>query len=355
VVHHFLVSPKVIFGHSIHECIKKSQCVNQLDLSVNKEQYVPAQGVFSPLFTEESMSEDIAESDVALPAVVPVISAQPGMHGCTSISAMHATSSGGEAAVQKVMNEVSLPHVNKGAEVQSIDGIMMIREEQPVRSPSVTPVGVNKVHSFSLQIDTDIGTNEFSSPNQLFSSKVFEDSPSYDHSMTEVINFGGIANDSMKGIRSSAGLRAQSNSDYTQMERAMMLANKRDQQQSQGTPALSIPSFSAFSDEQIIAKADGLGVSLGVNLEERLHAARLIKDIEKQRMLTFLNTNSTSENESLPLCLAVSRASNICEDLDEVDEPSLDDNTQFQTIRQVTKGQRKKSLITRQKLGEASA
>jgi hypothetical protein len=99
VVHHFLVSPKVIFGHSIHECIKKSQCVNQLDLSVNKEQYVPAQGVFSLLFTEESMSEDIAESDVALPAVVPVISAQPGMHGCTSISAMHATSSGGEAAV----------------------------------------------------------------------------------------------------------------------------------------------------------------------------------------------------------------------------------------------------------------
>jgi hypothetical protein len=71
--------------------------------------------------------------------------------------------------------------VNKGAEVQSIDGIMMIREEQQVRSPSVTPVGVNKV---------------------------FEDSPSYDHSMTEVINFGGIANDSMKGIRSSARLRA---------------------------------------------------------------------------------------------------------------------------------------------------
>jgi hypothetical protein len=222
-------------------------------------------------------------------------------------------------------------------------------------SPSVTPVGVNKVHSFSLQIDTDNDTNEFSSPNQLFSSKVFEDSASYDHSMTEVINFGGIANDSMKGLRSSARLRAQPNSDYTQMERAMMLANKRDQQQSQGTPALSIPSFSAFSDEQIIAKADGLGVSLGVNLEERLHAARLIKDIEKQRMLTFLNTNSTSENESLPLCLAVSRASNICEDLDEVDEPSLDDNTQFQTIRQVTKGQRKKSLMTRQKLGEASA
>jgi hypothetical protein len=52
---------------------------------------------------------------------------------------------------------------------------------------------------------------------------------------------------------------------------------------------------------------------------------------------------------------AVSRASNICEDLDEVDEPSLDDNTQFQTIRQVTKGQRKKSLMPRQKLGEASA
>jgi hypothetical protein len=138
VVHHFLVSPKVIFGHSIHECIKKSQCVNQLDLSVNKEQYVSAQGVISPLFTEESMSENIAESDVPLPAVGPVISAQHGMHGYTSISAMHATSSGGEAAVQTVMNEVSLPHVNKGAEVQSIDGIMMFREEQPVRSPCVT-------------------------------------------------------------------------------------------------------------------------------------------------------------------------------------------------------------------------
>ncbi|XP_071685363.1 uncharacterized protein [Lolium perenne] len=207
VVHHFMESPKVIISHSIYECIKKSQCVNQLDLSVSKVQYDSVQGVFSPCFTEVLMPEAIAESDVALPADGLVISAQPVMHGCTSITAMHATSIGGEVAVHAVTDDASLAHVEKGAGVQSIDGNMMIREEQPVMSPSVTPVGVNKV---------------------------FEDSASYDHSMTEVINFGGIANDSMKGLRSSARLRAQPNSDYTQMERAMMLANKRDQQQSQG-------------------------------------------------------------------------------------------------------------------------
>jgi hypothetical protein len=46
----------------------------------------------------------------------------------------------------------------------------------------------------------------------------------------------------------------QPNADASQLERAMMLASKRDDAQAQGTQTSTIPSFSAFSDEQIIDK-----------------------------------------------------------------------------------------------------
>jgi hypothetical protein len=92
-----------------------------------------------------------------------------------------------------------------------------------------------------------------------------------------------------------------------------------------------------------------------INLYKRLQAARLIKDIEKQRMLTFLNASTSSANEdseTVPTCLAVSRASTLCDDLDEEDQYFGDVPSQIMIPRRDTKRQRKKGLMRRLKLGE---
>jgi hypothetical protein len=47
-------------------------------------------------------------------------------------------------------------------------------------------------------------------------------------SYEEIVDFGGIENAVALGIRSSERIRAQLNSDATQMERAMLMAQRRD-------------------------------------------------------------------------------------------------------------------------------
>nr|XP_051196422.1 uncharacterized protein LOC127309713 [Lolium perenne] len=50
----------------------------------------------------------------------------------------------------------------------------------------------------------------------------------------EVIAFGGIKSQTAKGIRSSGRLRAQPNADATQLEKAMLLAQRRNESFAQG-------------------------------------------------------------------------------------------------------------------------
>jgi hypothetical protein len=164
-------------------------------------------------------------------------------------------------------------------------------------------------------------------------------------SMTEVINFGGIQPSSAMGLRSSNRLRAQPNADDTQMERAMMIAQMRDNVQTQGTPS-NKHSFYSFSDEQIIDKAKSIGISLGDTLEARLKSARLVKDIEKQRSVTFLNSANLQEQNTgeAPICLVVSRASNLCDDLYEDHEANVDVHGDISVpIPQVKSTRKKKS------------
>ncbi|XP_071681315.1 uncharacterized protein [Lolium perenne] len=53
-------------------------------------------------------------------------------------------------------------------------------------------------------------------------------------SKEEVVAFGGIQSKKVKGVRSSGRIRAQCNADVPQLERAMLLAQKRDDQYGQG-------------------------------------------------------------------------------------------------------------------------
>ncbi|XP_051186664.1 uncharacterized protein [Lolium perenne] len=54
------------------------------------------------------------------------------------------------------------------------------------------------------------------------------------YSIEEVIAYGGIRSQEAKGVRSSGRLRAQPNADATQLEKAMMLAQRRNENFAQG-------------------------------------------------------------------------------------------------------------------------
>jgi hypothetical protein len=113
------------------------------------------------------------------------------------------------------------------------------------------------------------------------------------------------------------------------MERAMDLAQRRDDTSGQGKNLNCKLSFASFSDDEIIAKASMLGVSMGASHVDCIGAAKMIKDLEYQRALTFLNVNEIPEDN----CLAVTRASILCDDLDDEDVISV----QEQPIQEVPK------------------
>jgi hypothetical protein len=142
----------------------------------------------------------------------------------------------------------------------------------------------------------------------------------------QLVAFGGIQEEARRDVRSSGRLRTQPNADMTQMERAMLIAKKRAETPVIGMSASKITSITSFSENQIIDNAKSLGVSLGVSHTECIKSVRLIKDTEIQRSLTMLKCNDQLEKngEKASLCLAVSRASDLCDDL-EVEENLVTD------------------------------
>jgi tellurite resistance protein len=140
-----------------------------------------------------------------------------------------------------------------------------------------------------------------------------------------------------------------------QLERAMMIAQQRNNLHTQGTTLDTHSSFYAFSDEDIISRAKTLGISMGSNSKSERAAAQLIKETEKQRVLTFLKNDKTLEEEAtLPPCIVVSRASDLCEDLDDFSDENLDEHIDLLISHSVVKQTRKKSLMIRQMLGEVT-
>jgi hypothetical protein len=104
-------------------------------------------------------------------------------------------------------------------------------------------------------------------------------------SSEEVIAFGGIKSQEARGIRASGRLGAQPNTDATQMEKAMLLAQRRNEMFVQGN---SQPhSILNFSDAQIIHNAIVLGVSMGTSLTEHIDAAHIIKENEFSKNINY--------------------------------------------------------------------
>jgi hypothetical protein len=105
----------------------------------------------------------------------------------------------------------------------------------------------------------------------------------------DVVAFGGIAAPSMS-VRASDRIRAQPNADATQMERAMQNANFRHDFTAPGKVP-SKPSIVALSNEDIVAKANRLGISFGKSKNEVLKAVESIKEVEVNRTLVILKKN----------------------------------------------------------------
>jgi hypothetical protein len=106
-------------------------------------------------------------------------------------------------------------------------------------------------------------------------------------------------------------------------------------------------SITSFADDQIINDARILGVSLGVSLSECIKSAKLIKNFEKQRSITLLKGNDTQSQK----CLLVSRASDLCDDLEAEEEFWSDENIEIPKVITRERKTRKKSLMIKKMLG----
>jgi hypothetical protein len=162
------------------------------------------------------------------------------------------------------------------------------------------------------------------------------------HTPQQVITFGGIREEEVRGVRSSGRLSAQPNAEATQMERAMKIAKQRAELPVLGKSPLKSPSITLFTDDHIVQNVVALGVSLGNSHSDCVACARLIKDVELQRNLTMLKKSDSLVNDTAS-CLAVTHASNLCLDLD--GEDFLEDEPLV--IPNERKGRKKKNFDTK--------
>jgi hypothetical protein len=159
----------------------------------------------------------------------------------------------------------------------------------------------------------------------------------------QVVAFGGIQDEALRGVRSSGRLRAQPNADVTQMERAMLIAKKRGETPVIGKSPSKLTSIISFADDHIVQSAVSLGVSLGNSHLECIKSVRLIKDVELQRTLTMLkNSDYVEGSRDTAACLAVTRASVLCDDLEE--DEHLDDDSHVPVVITKEKKIRKKKI-----------
>jgi hypothetical protein len=144
-------------------------------------------------------------------------------------------------------------------------------------------------------------------------------------SREDVIAFGGIQDPAKTAPRSSERVRAQPNADASQLERATTLAQHKNDLPGSGNKQKSLLSFVSYSKKDIVAKATSLGVSLGSSTEQVSKSVSTIKNLELQRNVVFLKNNLGQDVDEEQHSLVLSRATNLCEDLDDEEDEFLGD------------------------------
>jgi hypothetical protein len=112
-------------------------------------------------------------------------------------------------------------------------------------------------------------------------------------SKADVISFGGIAEERVTGLWSSDRLRAQPHADATQMERAVMVAQRHKYLLNQGMNLNKKFTLLSFTEDEIVQKASRIGVSLGDDDISKRAVAKLILDSEVQRSFVMLKNNES--------------------------------------------------------------
>jgi hypothetical protein len=122
-------------------------------------------------------------------------------------------------------------------------------------TPGVQPCSTSVCHSPSVARAVPLGLSS--------EQKCNVDKATLTPTKADVIAFGGIAQGMVAGVRSSDRLRAQPFSDATQLDRAIMIAQRRDDFSGQGTNLNKKSSLLSFTEKQIVHRASRIGVSLG--------------------------------------------------------------------------------------------
>ncbi|KAK1613558.1 hypothetical protein QYE76_019075 [Lolium multiflorum] len=154
------------------------------------------------------------------PIMHGAVTAQPIMHGAMLIGGRNAPTQHKIHGATTTHGDQALPYSTISTSIGGTHDVVL--------SAAVQCAGEAHVITPSIRTSTNA------------MPKVMGVSPIIKPSMEEVISFGGISRGSDMGIRSSDRIRAQPNADATQMERAMDLAQRRDDPSGQaGDGALS--------------------------------------------------------------------------------------------------------------------
>jgi hypothetical protein len=154
----------------------------------------------------------------------------------------------------------------------------------------------------------------------------------------EVIAFVGIPKSSL-GARSSARLGGQPGVDMTQTEKAMRNAQLMGASSCAGMSVSPKFSIVNIPDNEIIHKAERLGISLGKSEGEIVKSIKGINLLEEERILTMLHKNVDDyvSREDDPSTLVMSKVSTLCEDLVEDDGIPLDLDDHLERLDSVAK------------------
>jgi hypothetical protein len=145
--------------------------------------------------------------------------------------------------------------------------------------------GINVVFNTENSSTPSVVTRQFSGTPRA-TVKGLEGAAKKTPSIHDAAIFGGIASPSLSNIRTSERIRAQPNTDATQMERVMQNVNLKHDYVSTCNGKTE-PSFALMSDDDIIFKASRLGISLGKNDMEISKAVKYIKGVNVNRTLVL--------------------------------------------------------------------
>jgi hypothetical protein len=123
-------------------------------------------------------------------------------------------------------------------------------------------------------------------------------------------------------VRSSERIRAQPNADDTQMERAQKILHDRESCTERGTSFMSKFSFVSFPNDEVVARASRLGVSLGCSPSQVTSSVKKINDIDMLRTLVMLkkNEDKVKKGSGEPSNLVLQKAKDLSFDLEEEEQ-----------------------------------